>query len=52
MENHDRGHPQSEDMHEVGGGLEDDGVGQLDAAGIAVGLNARLAGDGRRWTHN
>lgn len=27
-------------MHEIGGALKDDGVGQLDAPGVAVGLDA------------
>ena len=51
MENHDGGHPEGENMHKVGGGLENDGVRQLHAPGIAVRLNACLAGDGRGWTH-
>ena len=51
MENHDSGHAEGENVHKVGGGLEDNGVGQLHAPGIAVRLNARPAGDGRGWTH-
>ena len=51
MENHDDGHAEGENMHEVGGGLEDDGVGQLDTAGIAARRDARFARDGRQWTH-
>lgn len=51
MKNHDRGHAEGKNMHKVGGGLEDDGVGQLHAPGIAVCLNACFPGDGRRWTH-
>ena len=33
-------------MHEVGRGFEDDGVGEFNAAGIAVRLDAGAAGDG------
>lgn len=46
MEYHDGGHAEGKDVHEVGGGFEDDGVGQLNAAGVAVCLDARPAGDG------
>ena len=35
MEDHYSGHEQSRQVSEVGGGLEDDGVGELDAAGGA-----------------
>ena len=37
MEDHYSGHEQSRQVSEVGGGLEDDGVGELDAAGGAGG---------------
>ena len=47
MEDHDGGHAQGEDMHEVRGGFEDDRVGQLNTAGIAGRLDACLARDGR-----
>ncbi len=46
VEYHDGGHAEGKDVHEVCGGFEDDGVGQLNAAGVAVCLDARAAGDG------
>ena len=33
-------------MHEIRGGFEDDGVGQLDAPCIAFRLQSRRTGDG------
>lgn len=49
MQYHDNGHAQRENMHEIGGALKDDGVGQFDASGVAVGLDAGPgAQDGRR----
>lgn len=47
MKDHDGCHAQGEDVHEVGSGLENDGVGQLNAAGVAGRLDTCLARDGR-----
>ncbi len=38
-------------MHRVGGALEDDGVGELDAPGVAVRLDAGRARDRGRRPH-
>ena len=47
MDNHNGGHGQGEDMHEIGGRFEDDGVCELDAPCVAFCLEARRACDGR-----
>lgn len=49
VEDHDDGHGQCDDVYGARGHLEDDGVGQLDVAGVAVCLDADAAvygGDG------
>ncbi len=46
VQDHDDGHGQREDVHGVGGALEDDGVGQLDGARIAGGHDAHGGGGG------
>ena len=51
MYDHDGGHGQCQDVHEIGSGLEDDGIGELDTACIAGGLNACRARDIGYWTH-
>ena len=48
MDNHNDRHDQRENVHKIHGALEDDCVGQLNAAAIAVGLNAGLAADRAR----
>ncbi len=35
VQDHDDGHGQGEDVHRVGGALEDDGVGEFEGAGVA-----------------
>lgn len=45
MENHDDGHDQRQDMHEVVGCLEDERVGNFNRARIALCLNAGAAVD-------
>lgn len=35
MQDHDDGHGEGEDVHGIGGALEDDGVRQFDGAGVA-----------------
>lgn len=52
MQNHDGRHAQCQDVHKISAGLKDDGVGQLHTAGVAIGLNACLAGNGRWWAHD
>ena len=49
MDNHDCRHHQCEYVHEVGGSLKDDGICQLDAACITIGLDSGPAGDGGHW---
>lgn len=45
MDDHDGGHDQSDDVGEVCGALENDGVGQLNRARVTLCWNARGAGD-------
>ena len=53
MQHHDSRHAQGQDVYEVGCSLEDDGVGQFNASGIAGCLDACPAiRDGIRRTHN
>ena len=47
VDDHDSGHGQGEDMHEIGGRFEDDGVCELDAPCVAFCLQACRARDGR-----
>ena len=51
VDDHDGRHGQRQDVHEVGRGLEDDGVGQLDAAGVACRFDARGARQRRHGAH-
>lgn len=51
MEDHDYCHAQSEHVHEIGGGLEDDGVCKLDAPSVAIWLNACVAVDAVAGAH-
>jgi hypothetical protein len=46
VQDHNHGHDKGGDVHEGGGALEDDGVGQLNIARIAVGFDAKRLGDG------
>ena len=43
MQDHDGCHAEGKNVHEVGGSFEDDGVGKLNAAGIAIRLDAGAA---------
>lgn len=43
VENHDHGHRQGDDMEKGRCALENDRIGQLDIAGIAVGNDAGIA---------
>ena len=45
MQDHDDGHGEGDEVHEVDGGLEDDCVGELDAAGVAGRENGGGIGD-------
>ena len=45
MNDHDHGHDEREDVHEVVGGLEDERVRQHQRARVALGLDATAAGD-------
>lgn len=60
VKNHDNRHEKGHNVHSAGGALEDDGVCELDIAGIAVRLDtdaARHFGDGAdgcaqwQWRH-
>lgn len=46
VQDHDDGHGESEDVHGVGGALEDDGVGEFDGSGVAGGHDAGGGGGG------
>lgn len=46
MYEHDGSHDECDDVYEIGCALEDDGVGDLDAAGVAIGHDAGGGGDG------
>ena len=50
VDDHDGGHGQGEDMHEIGGRFEDDGVCELDAPCVTFCLKPRRACDGRFGT--
>ena len=45
MDDHDDGHDEGEDVHEVVGGLEDERVGQHERARVALGLDAAVTAD-------
>lgn len=46
MEDHNDGHEEGVQVHKVDGGLEDDGIGELDAAGVAGREDGGRIGDG------
>lgn len=52
MQYHDDQHYESQDVRESGCAFEDDGVGDLDGARVAVGLGEVSAGDGRGRSHD
>lgn len=45
VDDHDGGHDQCNDVREVGRALENDCVGQLDGARVALGWNASVTAD-------
>ena len=49
VEDHNDGHDQGGQVHKVDGGLEDDGIGELDAAGVAGREDGGRIGDGVDW---
>ncbi len=51
VKNHNGRHDQGQNVHRIRGPLKDDGVGQLDATRIAIGLDAGRARNGRRRSH-
>ena len=44
VQDHDNGHDEGDNVHGGRGALEDDGVGELDVARVAVGLDAHAVG--------
>jgi len=51
MYDHDSCHAQCEDVHEIRGRLEDDGVGELNTSCIALRLDAGAPSDTGYRTH-
>lgn len=52
VQDHNDIHDQGYDVHEGRSALEDNGVGQLNVPGIAVGLDAMGAHNGRHGAYN